>query len=220
MLLSASIGTVRSSCQQRRRSPCRWSMIMSVSKCSLSTSVDERTEVDTQRTGEDTGVERGSGGWGEGVGGGTIDGSERASYVATAGSIQKGWSSCCGSRKRREEATHHHGQGGARAGEGVGQGCVCRAQPHPPDRDAGGARGHRFVSVYQETDPVGGGGYQESPSPQRSQAPQPTAAWWWSTKARPWPLCLLHPLLSLSEHVTADGPMVPVLPNQLLILTL
>jgi len=35
--------------------------------------------------------------------------SERAPYVATAGSIQKGWSSCCGSRKQREEATHHHG---------------------------------------------------------------------------------------------------------------
>ena len=47
-----------------------------------------------------------------------------------------------------------------------------------------------------------------------------TAAWWWSTKARPWPLCLLYPPLSLSEHVTADGPMVPDLPNQLLTLTL
>ena len=120
---------------------CRWSMIMSGSKCSVKMSVYGRTDVDDERTGKDTGVERSDHRRGECGGWGRADGSERAPCVATAGSLQEGGSICHSSRQQGKEAIDDHGHGYTTEGQGVGRRPVRRAQPHPSDRTAVRARG-------------------------------------------------------------------------------
>ena len=138
-------------------------------------SVHESTDVDDQGTDEDTGAERSDLGQGECGPVGEADGSERAPYVATAGSIQRGGSSCRGSREQGEEACNHHEPEDTTEGDGVGERPICRTQPYPSDRDAGRARGCPSVTLHREAD-TAGGGRAEPPSPPSSQTLQTAGA--------------------------------------------
>ena len=57
----------------------------------------------------------------------------------------------------------------------LAEGPLRRIQPHPSDRDAGGARGYPSVSLYREAGPAGWRTAQ-SPSPQSTQAILSTGA--------------------------------------------
>ena len=118
-------------------------------------SVYERTDVDDERAGKDTGVERSDRRRGDRGGCGGADGGERAPCVATAGSVQRGGSSCHSSREQGQEAVDDHGHGYTTEGQGVGRSSLRRPQPHPSDRDAVGARGDRSVTLDGEEDPAG-----------------------------------------------------------------
>ena len=83
------------------------------------------------------------------------DGSERAPWVATTGSIQKGRTCCCGSREQGEKAGNHHVPEDTTEGDGAGRGPICRTQPYPSDRDAGRTRGCPSVPLYREAGPAG-----------------------------------------------------------------
>ena len=83
-------------------------MIMSAGKSSAKMSVYERTEIDEERRGKDTDIERSDRKGAERGRDGGDYGSERGTHVVTTGRVQEGGSGCHSSWEQGEEAAWGH----------------------------------------------------------------------------------------------------------------